>query len=36
MTSEELTGHPAVRSHLLIPDDLHLLLRYLKCGLGNL
>jgi hypothetical protein len=36
MTNGELTGHPAVRNHLLVLDDLHLLLCHLESGLGDL
>jgi hypothetical protein len=35
-TNEELTGHPTVRSHLLVSDDLHLPFHHLKRGLGDL
>jgi hypothetical protein len=36
MMNEELTGHPVVCGHLLVSDDLHLLLRCLERGLGDL
>jgi hypothetical protein len=36
MSNKELTGYPAVRSHLLVSSDLHLPLRHLKHGLGDL
>jgi hypothetical protein len=36
MTNRELTSHPAIRGHLLVSDDLHLLLHCLKSSLGDL
>jgi hypothetical protein len=36
MMNEELTSHPVVYSHLLVSDDLHLLLHCLERGLGDL